>query len=106
MLSPLLGGGIAGFLRSGTPRRGARARAISGALATASLRFVLVSGLVSVTVSGSGMVPGEVELVIVIPIMLPILALWFVELSVVSGYVGTYLQTESSPVSRDSPVPR
>ncbi len=52
------------------------------------------------------MVPGEVELVIVIPIMLPILALWFVELSVVSGYVGTYLQTESSPVSRDSPVPR
>ena len=95
--SPLLGGGVAGYLQAESPARGAKVGAISGAIAAIPLfllmilAFVLFAGIPA----GPGGVPGGVELVIIFGMMLPMMLLWFVGLSAAGGYVGAYLHSEA-----------
>ncbi|RQG92300.1 DUF5518 domain-containing protein [Natrarchaeobius chitinivorans] len=102
--SPLLGGGIAGYLQRETPKRGAKAGAISGAIATIPLVLVMCIGLLlyaGIPAASPG-APGGLELAIIFLIMLPMLALWFVGLSTAGGYLGGYLHTNSRPPTGDN----
>ncbi|MFB6133880.1 MAG: DUF5518 domain-containing protein [Halanaeroarchaeum sp.] len=61
-ISPLLGGGISGYLQGGSPKRGARTGAISGAVASIPMALVLLFGFV-LFLGGVGTlgVPGGIE---------------------------------------------
>lgn len=95
--SPLIGGGVAGYLQRGTPQGGAKVGALSGALAFLPflLLFFLGFGLFAV-VSGSGGfgLPGFVELLVLLFLLVPLFLLWNVGLGAVGGYLGVYLQGE------------
>ncbi|AGB39812.1 DUF5518 domain-containing protein [Natronococcus occultus] len=97
--SPLLGGGVAGYLQRELPKRGAKVGAISGAIATLPVVLVMCLGLLlyaGIPAASLG-APGGLELAIIFLIMLPMLALWFVGLSTAGGYLGGYLHTSSQP---------
>lgn len=96
-LPPLLGGGVAGYLQQESPERGAKVSAISGVIATVPLLFSMVVGFglfAAVPVDGVGM-PGGIELMIMLFLMLPMLLLWFVGLSAAGGYLGAYIRRET-----------
>ena len=95
--SPLLGEGVAGYLQQESPKRGARVGAVSGAIATVPLLFVVVVGFglfAAVPAAGGGL-PGGVELMVVLFFMLPMFLLWFVGSSAAGGYLGAYVRAES-----------
>lgn len=98
-ISPVLGGAVAGYLQRGTRRAGAKVGGISGAVAFLPFVGVLVLGfgffLAGPTMGGFG-VPGGVELLIVVLVVVPLLLLWNVGLGAVGGYLGTYLREEFS----------
>ena len=95
--SPLLGGGVAGYLQAESPARGAKVGAISGAIAAIPLFLIMFLGfaLFAAVPAGPGGVPGGVELVVIFGVMLPILLVWFAGLSAAGGYVGAYLHAEA-----------
>ncbi|MCU4752542.1 DUF5518 domain-containing protein [Halobacteria archaeon AArc-curdl1] len=95
--SPLLGGGVAGYLQAEPPASGAKIGAISGVIAAIPLFLIIVLGFVlfAAVPAGSGGVPGGVELLVIFVVMLPMMLLWFVGLSAVGGYVGAYLHAEA-----------
>jgi hypothetical protein len=102
--SPLLGGGVAGYLQRETPKRGAKVGAISGAIATIPVVLVMCLGLLlyaGVPAASFG-APGGLELAIIFLFMLPMIALWFVGLSAAGGYLGGYLRTDSQPQTGDN----
>lgn len=98
-ISPVLGGAVAGYLQRGTRRAGAKVGGISGAFAFLPFVGVLVLGfgffLAGPMMGGVG-VPGGVELLIVLFVVVPLLLLWNVGLGAVGGYLGTYLREEFS----------
>lgn len=96
-VSPLLGGGVAGYLQREPPRRGARVGAISGAIASVPFFLVVVLGAALFLGSASAGVglPGAVELVIIFLVVLPALTLWTVGLSALGGYLGAYVRANS-----------
>lgn len=103
-ISPVLGGAVAGYLQQGTRRAGARVGGISGAIAFLPFVGVLVLGfgffLTGLATGGFG-VPGGVELLVVLLVVVPFLLFWNVGLGAVGGYLGTYLREEfSSPSGR------
>jgi hypothetical protein len=100
-VSPVLGGGVAGYLQQSTRKAGAKVGALSGALASIPFLLVVVFGLlflIPVGVSGGmgGMVglPGGVELVIIFLVILPLTLAWNVGLGALGGYLGTYIYEE------------
>lgn len=102
-VSPLLGGGVAGYLQGESPKRGARIGAISGALAVAPLLLLGVLAMVAFGMPmGTFGVPGALELVVMLVVMLPMMALWFVGLSTLGGYIGATLKGESRPPAGDA----
>lgn len=103
--SPLLGGGVAGYLQGAPPKRGARVGAISGAIAILPMLLLGVLAMVVFAIPmGTFGVPGALEVVIMLVVMVPMMLLWFVGLSAIGGYLGAYLQTErrSGPAAQRS----
>lgn len=92
-LSPLLGGGVAGYLQGEPPGRGATVGALSGVFATLPLLILLALGFV--LFAAVSPVPGGLEVLIILVIMLPVLVLWVVGLSAAGGYIGAYLHEET-----------
>lgn len=93
-VSPLLGGGVAGYLQRGTRTDGAKVGALSGAIATLPVLLfaVLFVGVFAVAVVGG--VPGGPELVILLLVAFPFVVVWHVGLGAVGGYLGVYVYEE------------
>ncbi len=94
--SPLLGGGVAGYLHGGSRKRGAKVGAISGALAMipAFLLMGFIATAFMAYATPNAMMPGGLELLIIFGMMLPIMFLWVIGLSAVGGYLGAYLSSK------------
>lgn len=93
-VSPLLGGGVAGYLQNESPKRGATVGALSGAIATVPLAAFVAIGFwlfAAVPVSGPGLA-GGVELLFVLIVVVPLALVWFVGLSAAGGYLGGYVR--------------
>lgn len=104
--SPLLGGGVAGYLQQASPKRGARVGAISGAIASIPIILLLVLGMVLFIGLPSALgIPGGVELVIILFVMFPLLFAWNIGLSAVGGYLGAYIRPDSRPPSGEPVSP-
>lgn len=74
---------------------GAKVGALSGGLAFLSFVFLLVLffALAPMTGGGFGM-PGFVELLVILLVVVPLLLVWNVGLSAVGGYLGVYPREE------------
>jgi hypothetical protein len=93
--SPLLGGGVAGYLQRGDRMEGARVGAISGALASIPfvLLLVFVFGFFGVFLAGGA--PAEAGFGLVIVLVVFVLALvWNIGLGAAGGYLGVYVLQE------------
>lgn len=94
--SPLLGGGVAGYLQRGDRAGGIRIGALSGVLAAVPLLllFLLVGFVFTGTMIGGGMgVPGRFVVVLVVGVILALV--WTVGLSAIGGYLGVYIASET-----------
>ncbi len=97
--SPILGGGVAGYLQRGDRSDGIRVGAISGAMA--AIPFLLLFGIFGVfmftgSMMGPGMwsrMPRAIFFVFVLGFLFALL--WNVALSAGGGYLGVYLATET-----------
>jgi hypothetical protein len=93
-ISPLIGGGIAGYLQQGTREDGTKVGAASGAIASvpALVVFALVFGFgfLGVLAGGDAAVGGGLFLVVVLTIAVVAIGI-SVGLSALGGYVGTVL---------------
>ena len=92
--SGVLGGGVAGYLQSGTRREGAKVGAISGALATVPLFLAVVAFYALVLAGVGGGIPVGPEILVVALVLVPLLLLWNVALGAAGGYLGTYVDEE------------
>jgi len=87
-LSPLVGGGVAGYLHDESGAAGARVGAASGIAASVPLAVLFAFLAVGLAASGSALVAG------VLAVALGISALYLVALSALGGYLGVYLADE------------
>lgn len=96
-ISPVLGGGVAGYLQRGDRSEGVRIGAISGAIAALPflVLFFLFGGFILPgTMMGDGMgIPGG--FVLFLFVMLVFALAWTVGLSALGGYLGVYVATET-----------
>jgi hypothetical protein len=93
--SPLLGGGVAGYLQRGDRSEGARVGALSGAIATVPFVFILavVVSVFGLFVAGGG--PAEAGLGLVLGVVVFVFALaWNIALGAIGGYLGVYVLAE------------
>ena len=88
LVSPILGGAIAGYLER---ERGARVGAISGIIA--SIPVVLLGLLAVGTIPMIGASPRAIGL-LVVPILLLLVPLYLIGSSALGGYLGVYLRDE------------
>lgn len=110
IFSPILGGGIAGYLQNGTREEGARVGAISGVIAAVpvlALAFLFGGLFLTGSMLGfGGMMGGSVGMMdggIGVPRAFGILVLfglvwalvWTIGLSALGGYLGAYIATET-----------
>lgn len=97
-VSPLLGGGVAGYLQQQSPKSGAKVGALSGILA--AVPIFVVTALMVVFFRGSVRrpppFPGGMELGIVLLLFVPMLIVWIVVLSTVGGYLGAYIRQDAT----------
>jgi hypothetical protein len=101
--SPLLGGGVAGYLQRDGRTSGAKVGAVSGLLAAVLflLFSVLFFGLffVGLPVAGMPGVPAGAELLVLLVIFVPFVFAWNVGLGAVGGYAGAYIYEDSTDPS-------
>lgn len=90
-LSPVLGGGVAGYLQGGDPDDGLKVGGVAGALML--VPFVLV-GLVVTFFLGFGFGRSAVAFGVLAVVALVVGAMYTVGLSVAGGYLGNYLANE------------
>ena len=98
--SPLVGGGVAGYLQRDGRSSGAKVGALVGVLS--SVVFLMFFGLffglflVGVPAQGAFAVPGGSELLILLVLFLPFAAVWNVGLGALGGYVGAYVREDTA----------
>jgi hypothetical protein len=108
VVSPAIGGAVAGYLQREPPARGPRVGAISGAIASIPFLLALTLGVVvfvGTTTTGGIGVPSGVELAIVLLFVVPLGVLWNAGLRAVDGYVGAYVRANSGS-ERATPTER
>ncbi len=96
--SPLLGGGVAGYLQKGDDRTGVRVGALSGAFAAipvVALLVLLLGGLAVVSIASSSVRSGILFWFLFLTITF-ITLLYTVGLSAVGGFVGAALARENA----------
>lgn len=97
VFSPLLGGGVAGYLQRGTRADGIRVGALSGAIAAVPfllLLFVFAGFVFTGSMMGDGMgIPGGFVVVLLFGFIFALI--WTVGLSALGGYLGVYVATET-----------
>ena len=91
--SPLLGGGVSGYLEASSPKRGAVVGALSGVIVTLPLLLIVMAGIgFFVAVPPTGL--GGFEVALILVMIVPLFFLWFVALSAAGGYLGAYIRVE------------
>ncbi|SFG57499.1 hypothetical protein SAMN04488063_2466 [Halopelagius inordinatus] len=107
--SPVLGGGVAGYLYRGTREEGVKVGAVSGAIAAVPIVAVLTlvfAGLGLFTVIENAFA-GTLLFVALLGISVSVTLLLSAGLSALGGYVGVYLREETDggepPRARDAP---
>lgn len=97
-VSPILGGGVAGYLQRESRERGAMVGALSGALASiplaAVLMLIFVLGI-AVPFADPGLALGGLGIIVFGFVVLLIVAAWNVALGAAGGYLGTYVREET-----------
>ena len=95
--SPILGGGVAGYLQRGDRAGGIRVGALSGAIAALPfllLFFVFGGFLFTGSMMGGGMgVPGGFVILLLFGFVFALF--WTVGISALGGYLGVYVATET-----------
>jgi len=93
--SPLLGGGVAGYLQRGDRSEGARVGALSGAIATVPfvLLLMFVVGIFGLFLAGGGLTEAGLGLAFGVVVFVFALA-WNVALGAIGGYLGVYVLAE------------
>lgn len=91
--SPILGGGIAGYLQRGTREQGVKVGALSGVLATVPVVVVVFLGVALFTIVPPGADPlgvavGGLALALVVFL---VAGIYTVALGALGGYLGAYL---------------
>lgn len=95
--SPILGGGVAGYLQRGERSDGLRVGALSGAIAT--IPFLLLIALFGSllfsgsTIGGGVGIPGGFVILVLFGVVFALV--WTVVLSAIGGYLGVYIATET-----------
>ena len=97
-VSPLLGGGVAGYLQRGTRGDGARVGALAGAIALVPFLFFVILGvgffaMVPMMGGGGGMLGGP-ELLVVLLVGIPLGIIWNVGLGAAGGFIGVLVYEE------------
>jgi hypothetical protein len=94
--SALLGGGVAGYLQREDRQTAAAVGALSGVFATVPFLFLVGFFFVFVLtgIGGGFPLPGGVELVVILFVLLPLLFLWNAALGAAGGYLGAYVREE------------
>jgi hypothetical protein len=100
--SPLIGGGVAGYLQQEPPDRGARVGALSGLIASIPISLVVVGGLLLVVGMPAAMgIPGGMDLLVILLIVVLLVA-WNLGLSTIGGYLGGFIRGDSAPSRSDT----
>ena len=97
--SPIIGGGVAGYLQAQSPKQGAKVGALSGVIAMIPLLGLVVIGFsmfTAIPMTGHGLA-GGVELIVLVLMLVPFALVWFIGLSAAGGYLGGYVQTDDQP---------
>lgn len=89
-VSPLVGGGVAGYLQAGSRTDGARVGALAGGLAAVPL--LLAVGLALAWGAVLAGLPAGVELVVAALVGVALVSALVVGLSALGGYAGAFLQ--------------
>lgn len=100
--SPLLGGGIAGYLQHESAKRGAMVGALAGAIAAVPIVLIMTLGvwLFAGVPAEMAPVPGGFEVLVMVTVMLPMLLVWFVGLAAAGGYVGAVIRGDVAGENR------
>lgn len=96
-VSPVLGGGVAGYLQRESRERGAMVGALSGALASVPIAAVLMLIFllgIAVPLADPGFALGGLGIVALVFLVALVLTAWNVVLGAVGGYLGTYVYEE------------
>lgn len=94
-ISPLIGGGVAGYLQQGTHKSCAKVGALSGGIAFFPFLLLVFFGVVYLGILAGGFgIPGGVELLIIAFLFFPMIFLWSLGLGGIGGYLGAYLREE------------
>lgn len=89
--SPVLGGGIAGYLEGGDSRDGAKVGAISGVIAAIPLILVIFLGLAVIVIAPEG---GAASLFLLILTIVVVVGIYTAALSIIGGVLGVYIKNE------------
>ena len=107
--SPLIGGGVAGYLHDSGTGRGMRVGAVSGAIASLPLAaiFLFMFTIMSFGTISTGEVAGPLFVVILVGAVLLFAALYMVGLSALGGYLGAaYAESKDRDLTSDDSGPR